>query len=165
MSRYLCIILFFLTASSHSFAQAGSNKMNTVYVELGGNGLFLSANYERQIFKITPLNIHVGVGIYGITPSYVTLPFGINYLLKLRKTNSFIDIGFGATYTKADVQLYSMVEHRDNNYINSNFIIIIPSIGIRHQTNKNYMYRFSFTPVFNQYDGLPYVGFSIGKSF
>ena len=85
MSRYLCIILFFLTASSHSFAQAGSNKMNTVYVELGGNGLFLSANYERQIFKITPLNIHVGVGIYGITPSYVTLPFGINYLLKLRK--------------------------------------------------------------------------------
>ena len=165
MSRYLCIILFFLTASSHSFAQVYSKKMNTVYVELGGNGLFLSANYERQIFKMTPLNIHVGVGIYGITPSYVTVPFGINYLLKLRKTNSFIDIGFGATYTKADVQLYSMVEHRDNNYINANFINIIPSIGIRHQTNKNYIYRFSFTPVFNQYDGLPYVGFSIGKSF
>jgi hypothetical protein len=166
MVRQILILIFLtLTISSYSFGQTNTNKFNTLYVELGGNGLFLSANYERQILKNTRLNLHFGTGIYGVKPSILTIPFGVNYLLKLKKVNSYIDFGFGVTYTKADVKLYTIVHRSLNSNVNSDFINIIPSIGIRHQTRKNFMYRFSLTPVFNQYEGLPFFGCSIGKSF
>ncbi len=162
--QILILIILTLTMTSYSFGQTNTNKFNALYFELGGNGLFLSANYERQILKKTRLNLHFGAGIYGVKPSVLTIPFGINYLLKLKKSNTFIDFGFGATYTKADVKLYISVK-RDSGYVNSTFFNIIPSVGIRHQTDKNFIYRFSLTPVFNQYDGLPFLGFSIGKVF
>ena len=165
MFRQILIFVFLtLTITSYLFGQNNTNKFNTVYFELGGNGLFLSANYERQILKKTRLHMHFGTGIYGVDPSVLTIPFGVNYLLKLKKINSYIDFGFGVTYTKEDVKLYTIVD-RPNNIVNSDFINIIPSIGIRHRTDKNFMYRFSLTPVFNQYSGLPFFGFSIGKSF
>ena len=46
-------------------------KLNTVYFELGGNGLFTSINYERQLLKSTSLDFHIGTGIYGVTPTYL----------------------------------------------------------------------------------------------
>jgi hypothetical protein len=140
-------------------------KLNTVYFELGGNGLFTSINYERQLLKNTRINFHIGIGIYGITPTYLTIPLGINYLFKLNNSNSFIDLGFCATYSKADVALYAIVEHRNPNYKNTNYWNYIPSVAYRKLTKRNLMYRFSLTPVINHNDFLPFLGFSIGKSF
>jgi hypothetical protein len=142
-----------------------SLKANTVYVELGGNALFTSINYERQILKQRHLNFHVGTGMYGIQPAYWTIPFGVNYLFKLGNPTSFIDLGFGATYTKADVKLYAIVDRKDPAYINTNYWNYIPCIGYRKQAKSNLMYRFSLTPVINHNDLLPFVGFAIGKSF
>jgi hypothetical protein len=46
-------------------------KKNTIYGELGGNGLVLSANYERQLGHKPGVGVHIGIGIGGIiTPSY-----------------------------------------------------------------------------------------------
>ena len=120
----------------------------------------------KEIYsKAQGLNAHVGTGIYGVNPAYLTIPFGINYLFTLKKSNAFIDLGFGATYSKADVALYAIVEHRELNYRNTNYWNYIPSLGYRKLTKSNLMYRFSLTPVINHNDGLPFVGFSIGKSF
>lgn len=160
------IVFAFISLSLINTANGQSaGKLNTLYLELGGNGLFTSINYERQLLRKTGLNFHVGAGSYGITPTYLTIPLGINYLVKLKNPNSYIDLGFGATYSKADVALYAIVEHRDPVYKNTNYWNYIPGIGFRKLTKSNLMFRFSFTPVINHNDLFPFLGFSIGKSY
>lgn len=163
MIRFI-IMLFIFSGINHSYAQHPAKK-NSIYVELGGNALFTSINYERQLLKMPRLGFHVGAGIYGVSPSYLTLPFGLNYLIELKKARSFIDIGFGATYTKTDVELYAIVEHRNPDYKNTDYWNYIPSLGYRRLTKKNVLYRFSITPVINHNGTFPFLGFSIGKSF
>jgi len=162
---FLTLLIFCLLNSMTKVSGQSKSKLNTVYFELGGNGLFTSINYERQLLKNTRINFHIGTGIYGVQPTYLTIPFGINYLFKLNNTNSYIDLGFGATYSKADVALYAIVDHKNPNYKNTNYWNYIPSVGYRKLTKKNLMYRFSLTPVINHNDFLPFLGFSIGKSF
>jgi len=140
-------------------------KSNTVYFELGGNALFTSLNYERQLLKNTRLNFHIGTGIYGMNPAYLTIPFGVNYLFKSNYPTSYIDLGVGATYSKADVKLYEIVDNKNPNYKNTNYWNGVLSIGYRKLTKRNLMYRISFTPVINHNDFFPFFGFSIGKSF
>lgn len=141
------------------------SKPNTIYFELGGNGLFTSINYERQILKSQKLNFHFGLGKYGINPGYLTVPLGLNYVLPLNKYGEYIDLGFGATYSKADVQLYAIIEHKEPGYKNTRYWNYIPSVGFRKLTRNNVMYRFSFTPVCNHNAFLPYIGLSLGWSF
>ena len=166
-TTFICLttLIYCLLTSTTNVSGQSKNKPNTVYFELGGNGLFTSLNYERQLLKSTKLNFHIGAGMYGVTPTYLTIPFGINYLLQLNDANSFIDLGFGATYSKADVALYAIVEHRDPDYKNTNYWNYIPGVGYRKLTKRDIMYRFSFTPVINHNDFLPFLGISIGKSF
>ncbi|MEO8770857.1 MAG: hypothetical protein ABI402_12245 [Ferruginibacter sp.] len=141
---------------------------NTAYLELGGNGLISSVNYERQLTNHPALAIHVGVGTY-ITHDdkfkfFPTIPVGINYLLKLNK-RSMLDIGFGATWTKPEVKLYAIVD-RYYNYVNHDYINFVPSVGYRHHTKNNLMWRCSITPIITHSIGvIPFVGFSFGKIF
>lgn len=148
----IILLLFFLLSSVPKISAQTKTKPNTIYLELGGNGLFTSINYERQILKNIPLHFHAGAGIYGLKTSYLTIPIGINYLLKLNDFNAYLDLGFGATYSKADVDLYAMVEHSRTNYKNTNYWNYIPSLGYRKLTKRNLVYRFSFTPVINHND-------------
>lgn len=148
-----------------------SVKLNTAYAQFLGNGIVLSANYERQIFKKPGLGIHVGIGICGEEGFYwngtsrVTIPVGINYLLPLKRDNRFVDFGIGATYAKSDMQVYILVEHRNPNYVNTNYWSFVPSISYRIHTPKHMMYKYGFTPVINQYGFIPFFEFSAGRSF
>ena len=140
-------------------------KQNNIYFELGGNGLFLSLNYEKPINKKGNLLGHAGLGLYGIKPSYLTIPFGINYFLYNKTKNYFVEFGLGSTYSKADVKLYATVENRNNTPPKIQAFNIIPSVAIRTNAKHNLVYKVSFSVVFNQYEGLPFAGFTIGKSF
>ena len=91
---YVALFIFCLQGLITKVNGQTKNKLNTVYFELGGNALFASINYEKQLFKSTRLNFHIGTGIYGLKPTYLTIPFGINYLFRLNKSNSYIDLGF-----------------------------------------------------------------------
>ena len=161
MKLKLLFGLFFLTTAT--FAQ--DSKPNNIYFELGGNGLFLSMNYERQIIKNENFYGHVGIGMYGIRPTYYTFPFGVNYLLNLKNHRNFIDFGLGANITKADVRLYLTAGNKSNTTFNGPYFNFIPSISYRHHTKKNLMLKFSIAPIFNQYGSIPFFGFSIGKMF
>ena len=152
------LLIFCLLNSITKVSGQSKSKLNTAYFELGGNGLFTSINYERQLLKSTRLNFHIGTGIYGLQPTYLTIPFGINYLFKLNNSNSCIDLGFGATYSKADVALYAIVENKNPNYKNTNYWNYIPSVAYRKLTKRLLMYRFSLTPVINHNDFLPFFG-------
>jgi hypothetical protein len=130
-------------------------KKNDIYLEAGGNGLFGSVNYERQLTKEPGLGARIGLGFYSEDAFYVTLPAGINYLFKLKNPKSFIDAGLGITWTGID----------EKNPRGLHFINFVPSIGYRRHTSKNVMWRISITPVINKYGFVPWAGASIGKRF
>lgn len=163
----LCFMGLLFTILSSSW---GNNKdetpfkKNTGYLELGGNGLLTSINYERQLFNKPGLGFHVGMGIYGFKEPHLTIPFGFNYLINLKNNQSFLDFGLGMVYTKAEVLLYVTVK-RPQGYVHTDFWSYIPSIGYRRHTKSNYMIRVAVTPVINNIGLLPFFGFSIGKGF
>lgn len=137
---------------------------NTAYFELGGNGLYTSINYERVLANKPKIGIHIGLGRYRDGKYYLTIPFGMNYFLRIHNSNFFLDFGFGATYSKADILLYINVK-REPNYVNTNYWNYISSFGFRQYIKNRIMYRFALTPVINQYGLIPYVGISVGGQF
>jgi len=181
MNKNLCLLFLLLSsfavkAQSNSALNSALNayppvKLNTAYLQLFGNGIVLSANYERQLFKKPGLSLHAGIGICGEAGFYwngtsrVTIPVGIIYLLPLKRYNRFVDFGIGATYAKSDMQVYMLVEHRNPNYVNTNYWSCVPSISYRIHTQKHMMYKYGFTPVINQYGFIPFFEFSAGKRF
>jgi hypothetical protein len=154
------LTVFALCAVTLSFGQS-SFKKNDIYLEAGGNGLFGSVNYERQLTKQPGLGARIGVGFYSEKAFYLTIPVGINYLFKLKNDKSFNDAGLGVTWTRIDGKLF-----RDSKNSNrDHFVNFVPSIGYRRHTAKDVMWRISVTPVVNKYGLVPWLGASIGKRF
>ncbi len=158
MKKMLLIILF-LNATT-AFAQ-NQFKKNSIYLEAGGNGLFGSLNYERQLAKEPGFGARVGVGFYTEDAFYLTIPVSINYLFKLKNNTSFIDAGLGTTWARVDGKIFGDAPY----YGHGHFTNFIPSVGYRKQTSKNLMLRFSLTPVINNFGFVPWAGISFGKSF
>ena len=136
-------------------------KKNTVYLEAGGNALFGSINYERQLTNEPGLGARIGVGFYTENAFYITIPVGLNYIFQLKNRKSFIDAGLGVTWAKSDLHLIGSAYPYTGDY----FINFIPSFGYRRHTAKNMMWRVSITPVANKYSFTPWLGASIGKRF
>jgi hypothetical protein len=143
-----------------SYGQAAFKK-NDIYLEAGGNGLFASVNYERQLTKQPGLGFRLGAGFYSENAFYLTIPVGVNYLFKLKNEKSFIDAGLGATWTRVDGDLFGDSKNSNKGH----FVNFVPSIGYRRHTNTNLMWRISVTPVANKYGLVPWIGLSIGKRF
>jgi hypothetical protein len=154
------LTVFALCAVTLSFGQS-SFKKNDIYLEAGGNGLFGSVNYERQLTKQPGLGARIGVGFYSEKAFYLTIPVGINYLFKLKNDKSFIDAGLGVTWTRIDGKLFSDSKNSNRDH----FVNFVPSIGYRRHTAKDVMWRISLTPVVNKYGLVPWLGASIGKRF
>lgn len=158
MKKLLLLNLFLFTAAL-AFAQ--SFKKNTIYVEAGGNGIFGSVNYERQLAKEPGFGVRAGVGFYTENAFFLTVPVGINYLFKLKNNTSFIDAGLGATWARVNGKLFGdAINSRSEDFAN-----FVPSIGFRKQTAKDLMFRFSLMPVINKYGFVLWAGVSFGKSF
>lgn len=156
------LIIFLVSAffATCSFGQS-TFKRNDVYFEAGGNGLFSSINYERQLISQPGLGVRIGLGFYSENAFYLTIPTGVNYLFKLKKDNSFIDAGLGATWTRSNGELF-IVEDPSNG---EHFISFVPSIGYRKHTANDVMWRISLAPVANKYGLVPWLGLSLGKRF
>ena len=159
MKQFFLVIII-ATFSVHSVGQT-TFKKNSIYLEAAGNGIFASVNYERQLTKEPGLGVRVGVGFYTDYAFYLTIPFGINYLFELKKNKSFIDAGVGVTFARIDGDLSGSSENPNGDHF-GNFI---PSLGYRHHTEKNLLWRISLTPVINNYGLVPWLGISIGKQF
>jgi hypothetical protein len=157
MKQWILVIIssFFVTLSF------GQLRKNDIYLEAGGNGLFASVNYERQLTKQPGFGVRVGVGFYSENAFYLTIPVGINYLFELKNDKSFIDAGLGATWTRIDGDLFGDSKNPNGDH----FVNFVPSIGYRQHTKQNLMWRVSVTPIANKYGFVPWLGFSIGKRF
>ncbi len=159
MRKYFLTILT-IGALTFVFGQSAFKK-NDIYLEAGGNGLFGSVNYERQLTKEPGLGARIGIGFYSENAFYLAIPIGINYLFKLKSAKSFIDAGLGVTWTRIDGKLFGDSKNSNGEH----FVNFIPSIGYRRHTSKDLMWRISLTPVANKYGLVPWLGASIGKRF
>jgi hypothetical protein len=164
MKQYLLAVL--LLASGQAVFSQDHHKKNEVFLELGGNGLLGSVNYSRQLTKDPGLNFRIGIGAYGSNPTYITLPLGVNYLFRIIEKHTFLDLGLGATLTNADVTMSVRREYSEGyTHPRSKLVNFIPSIGIKTNTKKDFVWRFNITPVINNYGTVPSFGLSFGKRF
>ncbi|GEM_PF-5090725 len=67
-------LTLFLAISGIAFCSYGQTtfKRNDIYLEAGGNGLFASINYERQLTKQPGLGFRLDVGFYSENAFYLT---------------------------------------------------------------------------------------------
>lgn len=138
-------------------AQEKSFKKTTLYGEIGGNGLGLSVNYERQMGTKPGLGLLVGIGLAGNKPSMV---FGAKYLIDFGNHKSFLETGIGITL--ADREYMGAKTNSQTNQ-NPYTPVFIPSVGYRHHTKYGLMWRVNYTPVFSKYKSLAlYPGISVG---
>ena len=152
-----------LVISGFAFCSFGQTtfKRNDIYLEAGGNGLFASVNFERQLTKQPGFGFRLGVGFYAVNVFYLTVPVGINYLFKLKNNKSFIDAGLGVTWTRIEGDLFENSRYSSGDH----FVNFFPSIGYRRHTTKDLMWRFSVTPIANKNGLIPWIGLSLGKRF
>lgn len=161
MKLIITIITILFTSITHA-------QKNAVYVELLGNGLFGSVNYERQITKEPKLYARIGLGfwsdfgILGSSNSGYTIPISMNYLVDL-KNNNFLDLGIGATMVKSDFSSQPAPNH---------VFILFTNVGFMRNFGNNFFWRFHITPYFDSItedvtiEGRKqWFGFTIGKRF
>jgi hypothetical protein len=96
MKKLKFILYFLLFFSIHLSAQNLNSVSNSVYLELGGNGLLGTINYEREI--ISNFNIRLGMsafpngGGHSNSESLSDWAFGplimVNYLYRISKESS-----------------------------------------------------------------------------
>jgi hypothetical protein len=151
----------------HSHAQqssksleANNSRAQSIYGEIGGNGLIITANYD---FRFKPQQNGLGMRIgFGYFPNkyakYLSIPVGITELIG--KAPQFFELGLGYTYSK-----YTSLFNSQNNGTS----ILIPSVGFRYQpVNKGVIFRIVLSPLFPiTPDGgyLGYGGLSFGYKF
>jgi hypothetical protein len=128
--------------------------MNSIFLEVGGNGIFGTLNYERMI------NSKMGLRVGGIFlpfsdtehPLFGTLM--INWILG--KDNLRMEIGQGIFIYGGGWEEFS----------HSGSIFFTATIGIRYQPKiKGIILRLGFTPLFGPDRVYPWAGASIGYSF
>lgn len=162
--RKILLPLMVLLFTTTLLAQEGFRK-NDVYGEFMGNGIWASLNWERQLGDKPGLGLRAGVGSFsGDEVFRVSIPIGINYLFTLTPNKSFLDAGAGATWSGAaglkTARQDAAAGARD---YSEHIWSFVPSVGYRRHTRGHFMWRTSFTPIFNKYRSLPWIGLSVGK--
>ncbi|MEI6124576.1 MAG: hypothetical protein WCQ95_13210 [Bacteroidota bacterium] len=123
---------------------------NYMYLELVGNGLVYSVNYERNVFQKGLASINARAG-YGFTPNNYAFPVGVNVLL-------------GKGTKKFEVGAYATFEDYLLNEFNVNFT---PALAFRWVSREHFFLRLSVMGNIMASTGeiFPGFGLSIGGGF
>ena len=142
--------------NSIDLPEAKEKRGQNVFVELGGQGLVFTANYDTRFSnKRNGIGARIGIGAIGAEGgSIVTIPIALNYLLG--NENKFFEMSVGATYLKGE-----LLDETGSTIIGT------MSFMYRLQPEKSgFSYRVGFTPIFNENFFIPYYfGLSLGYTF
>src|SRR4030095_15069273 len=161
-TRTVILFSLLLILATKTFSQANKS----VFLELGANGLFLSANYESRFTKKeTGWGYRVGVGFvpamqgfFTETSSMLTIPVGINHLTG-RKSHHF-ESGLGVTYVSGNVTWFDSEKEKARG------VVFIPSVGYRYAKPKGgFMGRAVISPIIGAGVVGFYFGLSVGAAF
>ncbi len=149
----------------NSFAQnsAVTTRAQNAFVELGGPGLLLSANYDTRFGQRRDgIGGRAGLGYLSIDDnSILTVPLQVNYLLG--KKGKFFEIGLGATIIstsgKGNEDFFSLDD--------ATGAIGTMAFGYRYQPEDGgFNFRAAVTPIFNSTGFMPFFGgISFGYTF
>jgi hypothetical protein len=140
---------------------------NSIYIEIGGNAMLVSMNYERLIvqsnrFYLTG-RVGLGIGTYiewMSSQDFLAIPLLLNFQYQL---SNIVVLEFGAGSTLSFVPSHQ--------YFNP---LITGVIGMRVQSKSGFLFRVGFTPLVSLdkdlHKGdfetfLPWAGISLGYSF
>ncbi len=136
MKTILLLICVLLITSNISFGQDKNlsldNRAQSVFVEVGGNGLLLSANYDtRFLRRQNGLGARVGIG-YLADPfgdaDGLTFPLGLNYLFG--KNRNYFELGAGATIYNLNGNSFFDVNASGTVFVPSMAIVFNPPIKV-----------------------------------
>lgn len=171
--KYLVPILIFLFSINQVIGQDSIMKPksnfpdNSIFFEVAGNGIsYLSINYERMLLqkKSFYLSGRAGVGYFGFLNIHKLISLPVAFCGIIQWSRVFAtEIGVGGTY--------AYVEQEDDDYnengemIYSQFVVPVALAGIRVQSEKGFLFRATFTPIFTYDKVYPCFGLSFGYSF
>lgn len=166
----VCCFLLIAFCSVKVVAQevsSTSQRAQNIFIELGGQGLTLTANYDTRFTnKRDGLGGRIGVGhIASDGSSLTTVPLSLNYLLG--KERRYFEIGLGATYISSTLD-GSFFDFDDNNDDEQGSELIgTMSFAYRLQPmDSGFSFRAGITPVFGKSFFIPYYGgISLGYTF
>lgn len=152
----------FLWITSTIFAQSEvtnhdhTSRQQVFFVELGGQGVFATINYDTRFTKsATGLGGRVGIGHLPFFGGFTTIPVSINYLKG--DDGRYLEFGVGATFM-AGTDLFS----------NDSFsgIVSTLTLGFRLQPEDGgFNFRVAATPFYGPEGVFPYGGISFGYTF
>lgn len=138
---------------------------NSIYLELLGNGIIYSVNYDRMFCN--NVSGRIGMTYFPALTSFFTttenifiMPVTLNYFIG--DGNSKLELGAGIVYAQATLSTIFSNEEESASGIAETVII-----GYRYQQSEGgFLFRIGFTPFFRFDGGLyPFGGISIGTSF
>jgi hypothetical protein len=135
---------------------------NAFYVELGGNGIFYSVNYDRLI---TPhVAARAGVMLFRAednasnSVAVAVAPVVVSYLFG--EGNSHFEAGVGVGLATASIDHVDFGEDFDQTLYGTGVL------GYRYQPRTGgVVFRAGLTPVFNAENFAPWIGVSVGYAF
>jgi hypothetical protein len=159
-------LLFLSCLANAQVAPSGSvegmKRTQNIFVELGGQGLLFTVNYDSRFSKKRDgIGGRVGIGYIAEGGDYATtVPLSLNYLLG--KGKHFFEMGLGATILSTGGTDESFLFDENN----SNLIGTM-SFSYRLQpVDRGFSLRAGLTPVFNKNFFIPYyAGLSLGYTF
>ncbi|MES2830136.1 MAG: hypothetical protein V4687_18400 [Bacteroidota bacterium] len=154
-------VLALLAISYKAEAQDTTRRAQNIFIELGGQGLTFTANYDTR-FKNTRTGIGGRAGIGYISDSgdrITTIPISLNYLMG--KGNKFFEIGLGATYLATSGSTSVLFSENESNVIGTmSFFYRVQPI------DSGFSFRAGLSPVFSKDFFIPYYGgLSLGYTF
>lgn len=163
MNKLLLLLILAVVTVGKSSAQdapVAEKRAQNVFVEIGGQGLLFTANYDTRFSnKRNGLGGRAGIGYMSIDGENVTTaPISVNYLLG--KGKHFFEVGLGATFIGSSDGTAILFE-------NEGAVLGTMSFSYRLQpVDSGFSFRAGFTPIFNSSDFIPYfAGLSLGYSF
>ena len=164
-SASILLAICFLVLSSITVAQThdSRNKQNQLYLELGGNAVLYSFNYERILPDNFTLRAGISYlpGLIIVEGTFFLIPVSGSYLIG--SESSKLEIGLGATlFTGTDVEIFGYDGTAET------LIFLTGIVGYRYISQGGFVFRVAFTPYYHSDadpEFIPSAGLSFGFLF
>lgn len=176
MSKAPMAVLAFLTlagapAAAQAPAPVGRTAFNTVFLELGGNGLFYSINYERMMRQGTAFRVGLSYmsvsatsGTGAANATIVGIPLTFSYLAGGAGSLKF-EVGGGATFERFSGSASSGFGDDITVGVFVPLATFIAGLRIAPPAG-GFNFRLAFTPFWHPDVGFfPWIGLAFGMSF
>ena len=178
------LLLFFAVVSLFQSLLAQEDRISNklFYMELGGPGLIMSANFDSRFSSNNRLGIGIrlgagfGIGKFRTTwvdeqwnytyteklmRSYYSFPAGLNYIFGKPNSDSSFEVGAGVTYLTRKVSLFHYDVEKPGNMIG-----FATFMYRRMPVNGGFTFRIGFTPIIGTSGDLyPMGALSFGYAF